>query len=208
MNAPFRQDIAELDVAIIGAGFSGMGMGIALKKEGRTNFRIFEKESDLGGTWYLNRYPGCACDVPSFLYSYSFAQNPDWSRSYSPQGEIWRYMKAIAERYGVAPHMRFSTAVESAEWDEAKQFWRVHLKHQPSSGSFLFAPRMRVFEFSLYTLALRVSSKVEAVATFLEESSWRITECCGSTGSRTRLRTFVDRSYTAWVTRSWARSTM
>ncbi len=78
MNAPFRaESLADLDVAIIGAGFSGIGMAIALKKEDRQNFRIFEKAADLGGTWFLNRYPGCACDVPSFLYSYSFAQNPN-----------------------------------------------------------------------------------------------------------------------------------
>jgi cation diffusion facilitator CzcD-associated flavoprotein CzcO len=130
MNAPFRPDAdtAELDVAIIGAGFSGLGMAIALKKAGRTNFRVFEKEADLGGTWWLNRYPGCACDVPSHLYSFSFAQNPDWSRSYSPQAEIWRYLKAVAARYDLAPFMRFNAAVDRAEWDEARQFWRVTLK--------------------------------------------------------------------------------
>ena len=121
MNAPFRPDAetAELDVAIIGADFSGLGMAIALKKAGRTNFRVFEKEADLGGTWWLNRYPGCACDVPSHLYSFSFAQNPDWSRSYSPQAEIWRYLKGVAARYDLAPFMRFNTAVDRAEWDES-----------------------------------------------------------------------------------------
>ena len=130
MNAPFRSDAEtpELDVAIIGAGVSGMGMAIALKKAGRNNFRVFEKEKDLGGTWLLNRYPGCACDVPSFLYSFSFAQNPNWSRSYSPQGEIWRYMKDVAERYDLGPHMRFDAGVNSADWDDAHQLWRVRLK--------------------------------------------------------------------------------
>ena len=94
MNAPYHGPArAELDVAIMGAGFSGLCMAIALKKAGRTNFRVFEKADDLGGTWRDNRYPGCACDVPSHLYSFSFEQNPDWSRSYSPQPEIWRYMK-------------------------------------------------------------------------------------------------------------------
>ena len=88
MNAPFRPDAAtaELDVAIIGAGFSGLGMAIALRKAGMESFLIIEKGGEVGGTWWYNRYPGCACDVPSHLYSYSFAQNPDWSRSYSPQG--------------------------------------------------------------------------------------------------------------------------
>jgi cation diffusion facilitator CzcD-associated flavoprotein CzcO len=92
---------ADLDVAIIGAGFSGICMAIALKKAGYTAFRIFEKARDLGGTWRDNRYPGCACDVPSHLYSFSFEQNPNWSRSFSPQPEIWRYMKDCASKYAV-----------------------------------------------------------------------------------------------------------
>ena len=78
MNAPFRVDQQVLDVAIIGAGFSGLCMAIKLKESGRTNFKVFEKASDIGGTWFLNRYPGCACDVPSHLYSFSFEQNPNW----------------------------------------------------------------------------------------------------------------------------------
>lgn len=128
MNAPFCSDDDVLDVAIIGAGFSGMAMAIALRKAGRESFRIFEKAHDLGGTWLFNRYPGCACDVPSFLYSFSFAQNPDWSRAYSPQAEIWRYLKDVASRYDLLPHMRFNSAVENARWDDAAQLWRVKLK--------------------------------------------------------------------------------
>src|ERR1700733_11212568 len=130
MNAPFdsgpRQ--ADLDVAIIGAGFSGMCMAIQLKKAGYTAFRVFEKAPDLGGTWRDNIYPGCACDVPSHLYSFSFEQNPDWSRSYSPQDEIWRYMKACAGKYGILSHFRFNSAVTAAEYDEAAQLWRLTLK--------------------------------------------------------------------------------
>lgn len=128
MNAPFaapRQ--AELDVAIIGAGFSGICMAIALKKAGTNSFLVFEKAGDLGGTWRDNRYPGCACDVPSHLYSFSFEQNPDWSRSYSPQSEIWRYMKACASKYGVLPHFRFGAAVTAASFDEAQHIWRITL---------------------------------------------------------------------------------
>lgn len=126
MNAPFRQEI--LDVAIIGAGFSGLCMAIKLKEAGRTNFRVFEKASDLGGTWFLNRYPGCACDVPSHLYSFSFDQNPGWSRAYSPAGEIWRYQKATAERHGVLPFIRCNAEVACAEYDEPAQLWRLTLK--------------------------------------------------------------------------------
>jgi cation diffusion facilitator CzcD-associated flavoprotein CzcO len=127
MNAPFRPDPAILDVAIIGAGFSGLCMAIALKKAGRTNFRVFEKASDLGGTWFLNRYPGCACDVPSHLYSFSFDQNPGWSRAYSPAQEIWRYQKATAEKHGILPFIRLNAEVARAEYDDAAQLWQLTL---------------------------------------------------------------------------------
>jgi len=128
MNAPYHGSAkAELDVAIIGAGFSGLCMAIALKKAGTQTFRVFEKADDLGGTWRDNRYPGCACDVPSHLYSFSFEQNPDWSRSYSPQPEIWRYMKQCAGKYGIGAHMRFGAAVTEARFDEANHFWRITL---------------------------------------------------------------------------------
>src|ERR1700733_900103 len=130
MNAPFdsgpRQ--ADLDVAIIGAGFSGMCMAIQLKKAGYTAFRVFEKAPDLGGTWRDNIYPGCACDVPSHLYSFSFEQNPQWSRHYSQQAEIWRYMQSCADKYAVRSHMRFDAAVTEARYDEAAQIWRLTFK--------------------------------------------------------------------------------
>jgi len=127
MNAPFKPS-ADLDVAIIGAGFSGLCMAIKLKEAGCESFTIFEKASDLGGTWRDNRYPGCACDVPSHLYSFSFEQNPDWSRSFSPQAEIWRYMKDCAGKHGILSHMRFNAGVASAAYDESAQLWRLRLK--------------------------------------------------------------------------------
>ncbi len=126
MNAPYHVP-PELDVAIIGAGFSGLSMAIALKKAGYRKFQVFEKADDLGGTWRDNRYPGCACDVPSHLYSFSFAQNPSWSRSFSPQAEIWRYMKDCAARYDVLAHFRFNAAVSAAEFDEAGHIWKITL---------------------------------------------------------------------------------
>ncbi|HEX4859886.1 MAG TPA: NAD(P)/FAD-dependent oxidoreductase [Rhizomicrobium sp.] len=127
MNAPFRPEAGILDVAIIGAGFSGLCMAIKLKEAGRTNFRVFEKAADIGGTWFLNRYPGCACDVPSHLYSFSFDQNPNWSRAYSPAPEIWRYQKATAEKHGVMPFIRCNAEVARAEYDEDAQLWRLTL---------------------------------------------------------------------------------
>jgi cation diffusion facilitator CzcD-associated flavoprotein CzcO len=124
MNAPFRQ---VLDVAIIGAGFSGLCMAIKLKEAGHTNFKVFEKASDIGGTWFLNRYPGCACDVPSHLYSYSFEQNPTWSRAYSSAKEIWQYQKATAEKHGILPFIRCNAEVARAEYDEPSQLWHLTL---------------------------------------------------------------------------------
>ncbi|MGB8365167.1 MAG: flavin-containing monooxygenase [Rhizomicrobium sp.] len=131
MNAPFdgpQPERADLDVAVIGAGFSGICMAIALRQAGYKSFRVFEKTSDIGGTWRDNRYPGCVCDVPSHLYSFSFEQNPDWSRSYSPQAEIWRYMKHCASKYGVLPHFRFNAPVAAASYDETRHLWRITLK--------------------------------------------------------------------------------
>jgi cation diffusion facilitator CzcD-associated flavoprotein CzcO len=128
MNAPYHgPGPAELDVAIIGAGFSGLCMAIALKKAGYRSFRVFEKAAELGGTWRDNRYPGCACDVPSHLYSFSFAQNPDWSRSFSPSAEIWRYMQDCAAKFGVLAHMQFGATVTDATFDERHHIWRITL---------------------------------------------------------------------------------
>ena len=82
-------------IVIIGAGFAGLCMAIRLKQGGYHQFVILEKKDDLGGTWRDNRYPGCACDVPSHMYSFSFELNPDWSRMFAPQQEIWEYMRQM-----------------------------------------------------------------------------------------------------------------
>src|SRR5437660_2082229 len=95
-----------LDVLIVGAGFSGLGMAIKLLQAGTTSFLVVEKADDIGGTWYANRYPGCACDIPSHLYSFSFDRNPDWSRMFAPREEIQNYLKSCAQRYGVMPYIR------------------------------------------------------------------------------------------------------
>ncbi len=104
-------------IAILGAGFSGMGMAIRLKQEGFENFTIYEKASEVGGTWRENRYPGVACDVPSHLYSFSFEPNPNWSRRYSPGGEIWDYMKHCAQKYGLYPSIQFKKTVSAIRHD-------------------------------------------------------------------------------------------
>ena len=112
-------------IAIIGGGFGGLGMAIQLKKRGIGDFVVLERADDIGGTWRDNSYPGCACDVESHLYSFSFALNPDWTRSFSRQPEIRRYLRDCAERFGVMPHVRFGHEVRAMRWEEDAQRWRI-----------------------------------------------------------------------------------
>lgn len=116
---------AHHHVIVIGTGFAGLGMAIQLRQHGMTDFVVLERAADVGGTWRDNRYPGCACDVPSRLYSFSFALNPSWSRNFSPQWEIWDYLRHCAERYGLHPHIRFHHEVLDAAWDHPQRCWRV-----------------------------------------------------------------------------------
>jgi cation diffusion facilitator CzcD-associated flavoprotein CzcO len=112
-------------IAIVGTGFSGLGTAIRLKQAGRSDFVVLERADDVGGTWRDNTYPGAACDVPSRLYSFSFSLNPDWTRSYSPQPEIWAYLQRCAREGGVLPHVRFNAELLDAEWVEAERHWRL-----------------------------------------------------------------------------------
>ena len=113
------------DVIVIGAGVSGVGAGVRLLEEGIENFTILEKAADLGGTWRDNTYPGCACDVPSALYSYSFAQKPDWSRAFAGQAEILDYVRGVAQDNKLTGHIQFEQPVEHAQWNEDKMHWVV-----------------------------------------------------------------------------------
>ncbi|HEX5658102.1 MAG TPA: NAD(P)/FAD-dependent oxidoreductase [Polyangiales bacterium] len=112
-------------IAIVGSGFAGMGAAIKLRDHGFNDFAIFERADDVGGTWRDNTYPGCACDVESVLYSYSFEQNPGWSRSFSPQPEIRRYLQRVYEDAELQPKMRFGHELLGARWDEASKRWRL-----------------------------------------------------------------------------------
>ncbi|GAB2875031.1 flavin-containing monooxygenase [Nocardioides pacificus] len=118
-------DPHHVEHLVIGAGFGGLGTAIKLAEQGEDDFVVIEKGSDVGGTWRANTYPGAACDVPSQLYSFSFAPNPDWSMSFSPQPEIQAYIRRVADRSGVLDRFRFDTAVESVRYDEGTQRWRV-----------------------------------------------------------------------------------
>jgi cation diffusion facilitator CzcD-associated flavoprotein CzcO len=115
----------KVDVAIVGSGFSGLGMAIRLKQEGKHDFVILERDDDVGGTWNANTYPGCACDIPSHLYSFSFAPNPNWSHTYSPQPEIREYLHSCANDFGIRPHVRLRTTVTDARWVEDEGRWHV-----------------------------------------------------------------------------------
>ena len=95
-----------VDIAIVGSGFSGLAMAVRLRQAGIRDFVVLERADDVGGTWRDNSYPGCACDVPSHLYSFSFAPNPDWTSTYSHQPEIWAYLRKVAHDHGVLPHVR------------------------------------------------------------------------------------------------------
>src|SRR5271166_3759186 len=94
-------------IAIVGSGFSGLGMAIRCKQDGIEDFVVLERASELGGTWRDNTYPGCACDIASNLYSFSFAPNPDWTRTFSAQAEIWDYLRRVASEYGIERHIRY-----------------------------------------------------------------------------------------------------
>ena len=115
-----------VDVLVVGAGVSGLCMGIKLLEAGTKDFLIIEKSSEIGGTWWENRYPGCACDIRSHLYSFSFALNPDWSRSYSPQREIWDYLRRCAQQFGIMPHICWNTKLLEASWHETDQCWHIN----------------------------------------------------------------------------------
>ena len=112
-------------VLIIGTGFAGIGMAIKLRERGIHDFAVLEKADDPGGTWRDNTYLGCRCDVPSHLYSFSFEPNPNWSHTFSPQPEIWDYIRHCARKYGVEPHIRYRHEVLSAEWDDDRQVWQL-----------------------------------------------------------------------------------
>ena len=116
---------AHVDVVIVGAGFSGLAMAHRLRQDGRDDFLILERGEDVGGTWRDNTYPGCACDVPSHLYSFSFAPNPEWTSTYSSQPEILAYIRRAAERHGLLPHVRLGCEVTGARWRPGEQRWHV-----------------------------------------------------------------------------------
>jgi cation diffusion facilitator CzcD-associated flavoprotein CzcO len=112
-------------VAVVGSGFGGLGAAVRLRREGVTDFVVLERASGVGGTWRDNSYPGCACDVPSHLYSFSFAPNPEWPRTFSGQEHIRAYLEHVTDLFGLRPHLRFDSEVKVMRWDDEKLHWEI-----------------------------------------------------------------------------------
>ena len=141
----------HVDIAVVGSGFAGLGMGYRLRQEGIDDFVILERGEDVGGTWWWNTYPGCQCDIPSHLYSLSFAPNPHWTRTYPLQREIRDYLRRCVERFDLLPHTRFGHEVTRATWDDASGRWDIHTSRGRISarvlvgaiGGLMFAESLR-----------------------------------------------------------------
>ncbi|MFC9911761.1 flavin-containing monooxygenase [Streptomyces sp. NPDC059862] len=117
-------------VAVVGSGFGGIGAAVRLRREGITDFVVLERADSVGGTWRDNSYPGCACDVPSHLYSFSFAPNPDWPRTFSGQEHIRAYLERVTDVFRLRPHLRFNSEVKKMSWDGQELRWEI----ETSSG--------------------------------------------------------------------------
>lgn len=120
-----QPSIHDTSIIIVGAGFGGLGMAMRLKETGFDDFVMLERADDVGGAWRDNTYPGVACDVPSHLYSFSYMPKPDWSRVYSPGGEIWDYLRDCTRKTGLVPHIHFNAGLQKAEWDADTRRWLV-----------------------------------------------------------------------------------
>ncbi|GAB06153.1 putative flavin-containing monooxygenase [Gordonia amarae NBRC 15530] len=126
----------DVQVAVIGAGFSGLGAAIKLKQNGFDDFVLLDRGQNFGGTWRDNTYPGAACDVPSQLYSYSFALNPNWTRSYGHQPEIHQYINDVADKYGIGAKTRWGSEVTHAEWNEDQARWIIDVTRDGTSEQY------------------------------------------------------------------------
>jgi cation diffusion facilitator CzcD-associated flavoprotein CzcO len=123
---------------IIGCGVAGIALSARLKTQlGFNNFVVFEREQSIGGTWYLNTYPGVGCDVDSHLYSFSFNLNPDWSKRFAEQGEILSYLNDTVDKFGVRPHVTTGVEVIGATWNEKKWVWQVELRTLETGHTFI-----------------------------------------------------------------------
>lgn len=121
----------------MGAGFAGLGTAVRLRQAGIEDFALIEKAGGVGGTWEANAYPGCQCDVPSHLYSLSFAPNPDWTRTFSTQPEIQAYLERVADEHRLRPKICFGVEMQGADWDDDEQLWRIETSAGPRTAEML-----------------------------------------------------------------------
>lgn len=128
---------SKKEVIIIGSGISGMAMAIQLKRIlGHNDFEIYDKGSGIGGTWRNNKYPGCACDIPAHLYSFSFCTKPDWSSKYPARDELYEYFRGVARKFDLYRHCHFNSLCISAEWDEVRELWVVEFENDITKERF------------------------------------------------------------------------
>jgi cation diffusion facilitator CzcD-associated flavoprotein CzcO len=132
IDAIYHRPVERVHVLVVGAGLSGICAAVGLRKAGIEDFVVIDRADEIGGTWRDNTYPGCACDVPSALYSFSFEPKPDWGRFFAEQPEIRSYAHTVAERHGVLAHLRLGVELLDAAWDEDGQVWLV----RTSAGEF------------------------------------------------------------------------
>lgn len=136
----------HVDVAVVGAGLAGVGLGARLRRAGRTGFVMLERADDVGGTWRDNVYPGVACDIPSALYSYSFLPQPAWSRVFAPGAEIHGYVRDVARSEGLGPHLRLGTELTGARWDDDGAAWHLATTRGPLTARVLVTAVGRLSE--------------------------------------------------------------
>lgn len=129
--------MVDHEIAVVGAGFSGIGLGIQLRRAGFRDFRILDAADGVGGVWHHNRYPGIAVDIPSTTYSYSFERNPSWSRLFAPGAELKQYAEHCVRKYGLEPHIQLRTKVDRAVFDEHENVWRLHTGSDVITARFL-----------------------------------------------------------------------
>lgn len=135
-----------VDVAVVGAGLAGVGLGARLRRAGRLGFTVLERADDVGGTWRDNVYPGVACDIPSALYSYSFLPQPAWSRVFAPGAEIHRYVRDVVRSEGLTPHLRLGTDLTGARWDDDAGTWHLSTSRGPLNARVLVTAVGRLSE--------------------------------------------------------------
>lgn len=155
---------------IIGAGFGGLCMAIRLKAAGIEDFVILERADAIGGVWRDNSYPGAACDIPAVFYSYSFARDHPWSTAYPGQAEILGYIHALADRYGLRPHLRLGRHVTAARWDDAAAVWEMATAEGERFAGEVLVPAVGIFNRPVIP-AIPGAARFAGIA--FHSSAWR-----------------------------------